>query len=74
MKLKMLLLTAVFLASCCGIPQKAKLPLPDEVVCPKFTDKELIHVSDDAYRKAANLYIICIENDKTLRDIIRSTH
>jgi len=74
MKLKMLLLTAVFLASCCGIPQKAKLPLPDEVVFERFTDNELICVSDETYKKAANLYISCTENDKTLRDIIRSTY
>lgn len=62
------------MASCCGIPQKAKLPLPDEVVCPKFNDKELENVSIETYKKAANLYITCVENDKTLRDAIRSTH
>jgi hypothetical protein len=62
------------LASCCGIPQKAKLPLPDEIACPKFTDKELEQVSNETYEKAADLYIICVENDKTLRDVIKSTH
>ena len=74
MKLLILLLTVLFLSSCCGIPQKPKLPLPDEIVCPKFTDSELISVSDETYVKAANLYLTCIENDKTLRDVIRSTH
>jgi len=74
MKLSLLLLTAIFLASCCGIPQKAVLPLPDAVVCPKPTDKELESVSDETYKKLAALYIMCVENDKTLRDVIRSTH
>ena len=74
MKLLILLLTVPFLSNCCGIPQKAKLPLPDEIVCPKFNDSELVSVSDETYRKAADLYITCVENDKTLRDVIRSTH
>lgn len=70
---KMLFLSVLFLASCSSIPQQARLELPPKVDCPKFTDKELICVSDETYRKAANLYITCIENDKTLRDIIKST-
>lgn len=74
MKQSMLLLTVLFLASCCGIPQKPNLPLPDEIVCPKFSDAELIGASKAVYEKAADLYIICTENDKTLRDVIRSTH
>lgn len=74
MKLSLLLLTVLFLASCCGIPQKAVLPLPDAITCPKFNDSELLSVSDETYKKAADLYIICVENDKTLRDVIRSTH
>jgi hypothetical protein len=73
-KLSLLLLTVLFLASCCGIPQKAKLPMPDEIVCPKFNDIELIHVSNETYIKASNLYITCVENNKTLRNVIRSTH
>jgi hypothetical protein len=74
MKRSLLLLTVLFLASCCGIPQKAVLPLPDPITCPKFIDEELIQVSDETYKKAADLYIACVENDKTLRDIIKSTH
>ena len=74
MKLSLLLLTVLFLASCCGIPQKAVLPLPDPITCPKPTDKELSSVSEKTYAKLVELYITCVENDKTLRDIIKSTH
>ena len=74
MKLSLLLLTVLFLSSCCGIPQKAVLPLPDEIVCPKPKDANLIQVSDETYKLIANLYITCVENDKTLRNIIKSTH
>ena len=74
MKLSLLLLTVLFLASCCGIPQKAVLPLPDPITCPKPTDKEIESVSKETYAKLADLYITCVENDKTLRDTIRSTH
>jgi hypothetical protein len=74
MKRSLLLLIAISLASCCGIPQQARLVLPPDVNCPTLTDKELMQVSDETYKRIANLYISCIENDKTLRDIIRATH
>ena len=74
MKLSLLLLTVLFLASCCGIPQKPVLALPDPITCPKPTDKELENVSKNTYAEIADLYITCVENDKTLRDIIKSTH
>ena len=74
MKLSLLLLTAIFLASCCGIPQKAKLELPPAVDCPKPKDAEIAMVSNETYKKLVNLYISCVENDKTLRAIIMATH
>ena len=74
MMLKLLLPTALILSSCCGIPQKAILELPDEVVCPEFTNEELKNVSQGTYEKVAELNIICTEDLKTHRDIIKATH
>lgn len=74
MRLSLLLLIAIFLASCCGISQKPRLELPPAVDCTKLKDAELMQVSDETYEKLVNLHISCVENDKTLRNIIRSTH
>lgn len=74
MKLSLLLLIVLFLSSCAGIPQKAKLSLPDEITCIELTNEELEKVSQETYARIADLYITCVENDKTLRDVIRSTH
>ena len=72
---KILLLIAVILvSSCCGIPQKANLPLPPETTCPEFKDMDLIGISDAAYAKVADLDIICKETILTYRNIIKSTH
>ena len=72
---KILLLSVTFLVtSCSGIPQIPRLELPPKVDCHKPKDAELNSVSDKVYNNLANLYITCVENDKTLRDIIRSTH
>jgi len=72
---KILLLSVTFLvASCCGVPQIPRLELPPKVNCQKPNDTELKVVSDNTYEKLVNLYISCVENDKTLRAIIKSTH
>lgn len=72
---KILLLSVTFLvASCCGIPQKPVLELPPKVTCTKPSDTELRTLSDKTYEKIVNLYLDCVENDKTLRNIIKSTH
>lgn len=74
MKLSLLLVSAIFLANCCGVPQIPKLELPPKVNCQKLNDAELTSVSGKTYEKLANLYISCVENDKTLRAVIRATH
>ena len=72
---KMLLLTvSIFLSACCGIPQKAKLALPDMPEFPVFTNEELSCVSKATYKKVASLDLVCRKSINTHRDVIRSTH
>lgn len=71
----LLLLIALFsLSACCGIPQKAKLDLPDDVVLPELTNQELSCVTQETYEKIADMKIACEEGIKTHRDVIKSTH
>ena len=69
-----LLIAVIFLSACCGIPQKAKLPLPDEPVFPVLTNEELSCVSQTTYDKITSLHLVCIESIRTHRDVIKSTH
>lgn len=72
---KLLLLTAtIFLSACCGIPQKAKLELPDKPELPAFTNTELSCVTQATYKKVATLDLVCRESIRTHRDVIRATH
>lgn len=67
-------IVAILVSSCCGIPQKAKLPLPPEPTYHKITDNELACLTDATYAKLAENDLACKQSLKTHRDIIKVTH
>ena len=74
MRMLIVFASAIILASCCSIPDQAKLPLPPEANLPKLTDAELACVTDHTYEKIATLDNQCKERIKTLENIIKTTH
>jgi hypothetical protein len=72
-----LLLTAITLISCGGIPAKAKLPLPPELVIPaslKVDASELSGLSDKTLNKLVKRDKLKSARIETLKNIIKSTH
>ncbi len=69
-----LLIATILVSSCCGIPQKAEIPLPPETICPDLSDKELEGVSRETYLKLIDLDIACKITIPSYRDIIKATH
>lgn len=74
MRKMLLLVAAILVSSCCGIPQQAELPLPSLPIWPELNDSELACVSNKTYEKIVLLDVACKESIKTHQNIIKSTH
>ena len=74
--MKALILTLALLTGCAttSIPVIVELPLPEPLVLPKILAEEMEHVEDDVYTRLVIIFRMLKERNKTLRNIILTTH
>ena len=70
----LIIVSAMVLSSCCGTPNQARLPLPQDLVYPKITAEELQCLSDSAYKRLNERRIMCESRIETLKNTIKKTH
>ena len=70
----LVLASAIILASCCAVPEQAKLPLPPPLVLPTVEASELQCLSDETYEKLVERDVMCTGRVHTLENIIKQTH
>ena len=75
--MKRFALCAVLLLAACStntIPLVVELPLPEPLILPTISHEELDHVDDDVYTRLVIIFRMLKERNKTLRNIILTTH